>query len=54
MFLIYFISRSNHCYWERRFANIWSQIKQIFHQLEDVGLGSETQLQVNGTSGYLI
>ena len=29
-----------------RFANVWSQIMTIFHPLEVVCRGSETQLQV--------
>ena len=39
-------------------ANIWSQIKQIsmsiFHPLEVVGHGRETQLQVGENMNYLI
>ena len=31
-----------------RFANVRSQTKQIFHALEVVGRGSETQFQVSG------
>ena len=40
-----------------RFANVWSQIKQIknnFHPLDVVGRGSETQLQVGENLNDLI
>ena len=44
------------CVLTSRFANVWSQLKQMsnFHPLEVVGRGSGTQLEVGETLYYRI